>query len=366
MFIQLADFSEYYIITHVLKYVTFRSSAAFFSAMLIVFAFGPKVIDCLRSLQEFRGQPVRVPNLPIHARKIDTPTMGGIIILMGLIGSSLLWADFSSLHVSIILLLTLSFGLVGFYDDYIKITTGDAGGLSGKVRILIEFIIAILAVCALLFYSNSTLLGIETKTSIVFPFFRDIILDMGLFFIPFAAFVIVATANAVNLTDGLDGLAIVPVMIASVAFSFIAYVAGNILLSHYLQVNFVPGVGELVVVISALIGAGIGFLWFNSSPAVIFMGDTGSLALGAFIGGIAVSTKHEILLIIIGGLFVVETLSVIMQVGYFKMTKKRVFLMAPIHHHFEKKGWTENQIVIRFWIISFIFAVIGLLTLKMR
>ncbi|AKK20639.1 phospho-N-acetylmuramoyl-pentapeptide-transferase [Candidatus Liberibacter africanus] len=366
MFIRLADFSEYYMATNILKYITFRSSGAFFTAFFIVLAFGSKIIEYLHYLQGYQGQPSRVPDLPMHSKKIGIPTMGGIIILIGLMGSSLLWADFSSIHVNIVLLLTLCFGLIGFCDDYAKIVTGDKKGLSWKVRIIIEFIIAVFAVCILLFYSNSTFLGLETKTMVVFPFLKNMFLDIGIFFIPFTAFVIVATANAVNLTDGLDGLAIVPVMIASIAFSLIAYITGNVIFSHYLQVYFIPGSAELIVVISALIGAGIGFLWFNAPPATIFMGDTGSLALGAFIGGVAVSTKHEIALIVIGGLFVVEALSVIIQVFYFKITRKRIFLMAPIHHHFEKKGWSESQIIIRFWIISFILAVVGILTLGLR
>ncbi|MEG8098887.1 phospho-N-acetylmuramoyl-pentapeptide-transferase [Candidatus Liberibacter brunswickensis] len=366
MFIRLADFSEYYVITNILKYVTFRSSCAFFSSIFIVFAFGSKIIDYLNYFQGCNKKYIQVQDLPIHSEKIGTPIMGGIIILIGLIGSSFLWADLSSIHVIIILMLTLGFGLVGFYDDYIKITSGDNRGLSWKFRIIVEFIIATCAVCFLLFYSSSTFLGLETTTIISFPFLKNISIDIGLFFIPFASFIIVATANAVNLTDGLDGLAIVPILIASISFSFIAYITGDIIFSHYLKVNFIPGTGELVVVISALVGAGIGFLWFNAPPASVFMGDTGSLALGALIGGVAVSTKHEITLVIIGGLFVIEALSVIIQVGYFKITKKRIFLMAPIHHHFEKKGWTESQIVIRFWIIAFILAVIGLLTVNMN
>ncbi|MFV0256514.1 phospho-N-acetylmuramoyl-pentapeptide-transferase [Candidatus Liberibacter solanacearum] len=366
MFIRLADFSEYHVILNIFKYITFRSSVAFLSSVFIVLAIGPKIIDLLHSFQGEKGQPARVSDLPIHAKKIGIPTMGGIMILVGLIGSSLLWADMSSLHVKVILFLTIGFGLVGFYDDYMKIKTGDKKGLSWKIRIAVELVLATFAVCALLFYSKSSLFNVETTTSITFPFFKDFILDIGIFFIPFAALVIVATANAVNLTDGLDSLAIVLVMIASAAFSIITYVTGNIVFAHYLQISFVPGVGELVVIISALIGAGLGFLWFNAPPASVFMGDTGSLALGALIGGIAVSTKHEVVMIIIGGVFVVEILSVIIQVLYFKMTGRRFFLMAPIHHHFEKKGWAESQIIIRFWIFAIILAVVGLLTLKMR
>ncbi|MBY7649863.1 MAG: phospho-N-acetylmuramoyl-pentapeptide-transferase [Candidatus Liberibacter europaeus] len=366
MLVRLADFSEYMVTLNIFKYITFRSVAAFLNAAFILLAFGPKMISLLITYQGYKGQPVRIEDLPIHSKKIGTPTMGGVMILIGIIVSSLLWADFSSPHVIIILLLTICFALVGFCDDYLKIKKYDHCGLSWKTRIFIEFIIASLAVYALMVFSKSTLFGTDTITSISFPFLKGCIWDIGIFFIPFGAIVILSVANAVNLTDGLDGLAIVPVMIASSTFAFIAYVSGNIIFANYLQINFVPGVGELAVIIGALIGSGLGFLWFNAPPAAIFMGDTGSLALGALIGGVAIATKHEIVLIIIGGLFVVEAISVIVQVLYFKITGKRIFLMAPIHHHFEKKGWTESQIVIRFWIIAVILAVFGLLTLKIR
>ncbi|AHA27833.1 phospho-N-acetylmuramoyl-pentapeptide-transferase [Candidatus Liberibacter americanus] len=366
MFAGLADFSEYILLLNLFKYITFRSIAAFLSSSFMILAFGDKMISLLRAYQGDKGQPIRIDNLPIHSKKIGTPTMGGLMILFGIITSSLLWADFSSPHVIIVLFLAFGFGIVGFCDDYLKIISKNHRGLSWYIRIIIEIIIATIAMCAFLFFSKSKLLGIDTTTAISFPFMKNFILDIGIFFIPFGAIVIVAVANAVNLTDGLDGLAIVPIMIASVAFALIAYASGNVIFAHYLQINFVPGVGELAVIVGALIGSGLGFLWFNAPPAAIFMGDTGSLALGALLGGIAVATKHEIIMIIIGGVFVVETLSVIVQVLYFKIIGKRILLMAPIHHHFEKKGWSESQIVIRFWIISFILAVVGLLTLKIR
>eukprot|EP01035_Chromulina_nebulosa_P000758 gene759-1024_t len=279
--------------------------------------------------------------------------MGGLMILAGIVVSSLLWADLSNVYVVATLLVTLGFGAIGFYDDYLKVTKQTDKGFSGKARLGIEFLIAGIAV----YFMMSTALssGAEGSTfgsSIAFPFVKDFLIDLGIFFVLFGGFVIVGAGNAVNLTDGLDGLAIVPVMIAAASFGVIAYLTGNAVFSNYLQINFVPGTGELAVILGAVIGAGLGFLWFNAPPAAIFMGDTGSLALGGLIGSVAVATKHEIAMAIIGGLFVMETLSVIIQVGYFKMTGKRVFLMAPIHHHFEKLGWTESQVVIRFWIIA--------------
>jgi phospho-N-acetylmuramoyl-pentapeptide-transferase len=265
------------------------------------------------------------------------------------------------------LLVMLGFGLIGFYDDYLKVTKQTTAGFSGRMRLLVEFVVAGIAV---FFMMKATIPtgpeNIHLNTSVAFPFFKDLLLNLGYFFIVFGAFVIVAAGNAVNFTDGLDGLAIVPVMIASASFGSIAYLAGNAVFSNYLQINFVPGTGELTVLVSAVVGAGLGFLWFNAPPAAIFMGDTGSLSLGGLIGSVAVATKHEIVMAIIGGVFVMETLSVIIQVGSFKLTGKRVFLMAPIHHHFEKKGWTESQVVIRFWIISVILGLVGLATLKLR
>ena len=298
--------------------------------------------------------------------------MGGFIILIGIVCSSLLWADLGSVLVWTVLLVTLGFGAIGFYDDYLKVTKATDKGFSGKMRLLLEFIIAGIACIAIMLFAekvaNVQAVGNATDLSsaLPFPFFKTLVLQLGWFFVVFGAFVIVAAGNAVNLTDGLDGLAIVPVLIAAAAFGVIAYLSGNAIFADYLQIHHVRGTGELAIICGAVIGAGLGFLWFNAPPAAIFMGDTGSLALGGLIGTVAVATKHELVLIVIGGLFVMEAVSVIIQVGYFKMTGKRVFLMAPIHHHLEKQGWAEPQIVIRFWIISLILALIGLATLKVR
>jgi phospho-N-acetylmuramoyl-pentapeptide-transferase len=287
--------------------------------------------------------------------------MGGLMILFGIVVSTLLWANLSNRYVWIVLGVTLSFGAIGFYDDYLKVTKQTHAGVSGKTRILIEAVIAA-AAC----YFIVSLGRQPFATSITFPFFKELVLPLGWFFILFGAFIIVGAGNAVNLTDGLDGLAIVPVMIASACFGVFAWVVGNVVFSDYLQLHFVAGTGELAVVCGAVIGGGIGFLWFNAPPASIFMGDTGSLALGGMLGAIAVATKHEVVLGIVGGLFVLEAVSVIVQVLSFKLTGKRVFRMAPIHHHFEQLGWTEPQIVIRFWIISVVLALAGLSTLKLR
>ena len=283
------------------------------------------------------------------------------MIMTGIIVSSLLWANITSIYVWVVLLVAVGFGAIGFYDDYLKVTKQSHKGLSGKARLAIEFAVAGTAAFIIMRAGSGTF-----SSSLTLPFFKDFVIDLGIFFLPFGALVVVGAGNAVNLTDGLDGLAIVPVMIAAASFGAIAYLSGNAIFANYLQIHFVSGTGELSVVLGALIGASLGFLWFNAPPAAIFMGDTGSLALGGLIGTVAVATKHEIVLAIIGGLFVMEALSVIIQVASFKLTGKRVFLMAPIHHHFEKKGWTESQVVIRFWIIAVILALIGLSTLKLR
>jgi phospho-N-acetylmuramoyl-pentapeptide-transferase len=287
--------------------------------------------------------------------------MGGLMILSGLTVSTVLWANPANPYVWIVLGVTLGFGLIGFYDDYLKVTRQSHSGFSGRLRLAVETLIAAAACLAL-----SQLGKVPFSTSLTFPFFKDLIFNLGWFFIVFGAFVIVGAGNAVNLTDGLDGLAIVPVIIVSLSFGVIAYLAGNAFFADYLQIHYVVGTGELAVLCGAVIGAGLGFLWFNAPPASIFMGDTGSLALGGMIGTIAVATKHEIVLAIIGGLFVLEAASVIIQVTSFKLTGKRIFRMAPIHHHFEHLGWTEAQIVIRFWIIAVVLALIGLSSLKLR
>jgi len=357
----LSAFSDTIGPLNVLRYITFRTGGAMITALVFVFLFGPAIIDQLR-LKQGKGQPIRSDGPQSHlVTKKGTPTMGGLMILFGIVVSTLLWANLSNRYVWLVLGVTLSFGAVGFYDDYLKVTKQTHAGVSGKTRILIEAVIAA-AAC----YFIVSLGRQPFASSLTFPFFKELVLPLGWFFILFGAFIIVGAGNAVNLTDGLDGLAIVPVMIASACFGVFAWVVGNVVFSDYLQLHFVPGTGELAVLCGAVIGGGIGFLWFNAPPASIFMGDTGSLALGGMLGAIAVATKHEIVLGIVGGLFVLEAVSVIVQVLSFKLTGKRVFRMAPIHHHFEQLGWTEPQIVIRFWIISVVLALAGLSTLKLR
>lgn len=361
MFYFLGEFSDQLSALNVFRYITFRTGGAIMTALLFVFLFGPKIISSLR-VRQGKGQPIREDGPEGHLlTKKGTPTMGGLMILSGALVAALLWADLSNPYVWVVIGVTVGFGLIGFYDDYLKVTKSSHKGFGGKARLGIEFAIAIIAAFVVTFMDSAPF-----STSIAFPFLKDLTLNLGIFFIPFAAFVIVGAGNAVNLTDGLDGLAIVPVMIASASFALIAYLSGNAVFANYLQIHHVPGTGELAVVAGAVIGAGLGFLWFNAPPAAIFMGDTGSLALGGMIGSIAVATKHEIVLAIIGGLFVLEAVSVIVQVFSFKLTGKRVFKMAPIHHHFELMGWTESQVVIRFWIISVVLALIGLATLKLR
>jgi phospho-N-acetylmuramoyl-pentapeptide-transferase len=357
----LSAFSDTIGPLNVLRYITFRTGGAMITALVFVFLFGPIIIDQLR-LKQGKGQPIRTDGPQSHlVTKKGTPTMGGLIILFGLLVSTLLWSNLTNRYVWIVLGVTLSFGAIGFYDDYLKVTKQTHAGVSGKTRLLIEVLIGVVA-CYFI-----VSLGREPfASSLAFPFFKELVLPLGWLFIPFGAFIIVGAGNAVNLTDGLDGLAIVPVMIAAGCFGVFAWVVGNVVFSDYLQLHFVAGTGELSVLCGAVIGAGIGFLWFNAPPASIFMGDTGSLALGGMLGAIAVATKHEIVLGIVGGLFVLEAVSVIVQVLSFKLTGKRVFRMAPIHHHFEQLGWTEPQIVIRFWIIAVVLALAGLSTLKLR
>ncbi len=360
MLIYLTAFADHISAFNVFRYITFRVGGALITAALITFMFGPAIINSLR-LRQGKGQPIRADGPQTHFKKAGTPTMGGLMILSGILGSTLLWANLGSVYVWVVLFVTVSFGTIGFYDDYMKVTKQSHLGVSGRVRLAIEFLVAGIATYTIMQAGQAPF-----SSSLTFPFVKDFIINLGWFFIPFGALVMVGAGNAVNLTDGLDGLAIVPVMIAAASFGVIAYLAGNAVFADYLQIHFTPGTGELAVVLGAVIGAGLGFLWFNAPPAAIFMGDTGSLALGGLIGSIAVATKHEIVLAIIGGLFVMEAMSVIIQVGYFKLTGKRVFLMAPIHHHFEKLGWTESQVVIRFWIIAVILALVGLSTLKLR
>jgi phospho-N-acetylmuramoyl-pentapeptide-transferase len=360
MLYALATLSDQIAPLNVFRYITFRTGGAIMTGLLFVFLFGPAMIDLLR-VKQGKGQPIREDGPQSHFAKRGTPTMGGLMILGGVTVATLLWANLQNPYVWIVLLVTLGFGAIGFYDDYLKVTKQSHLGLSGRARLGIEFVIAGIAAWFIMHAGQEPF-----SSSLTFPFIKDLLVNLGWFFIPFACVVIVGAGNAVNLTDGLDGLAIVPIMIAAASFGVIAYLSGNAVFAEYLQIHFVPGTGELAVVLGAVIGAGLGFLWFNAPPAAIFMGDTGSLAMGGLIGTIAVATKHEIVLAIIGGLFVMEALSVIIQVGFFKMTGRRVFLMAPIHHHFEKLGWTESQVVIRFWIIAVILALIGLSSLKLR
>jgi phospho-N-acetylmuramoyl-pentapeptide-transferase len=356
----LIDISGSVPVFNVFRYITFRTGGAMVTGALFVFLFGPWIIDNLR-LRQGKGQPIRSDGPQSHLAKVGTPTMGGLMILSGLVVSTLLWANPRNPYVWIVLAVTLGFGFVGFYDDYLKVTKQTEAGFAGRTRLAIETAIAALACFAFVKLGRDPL-----SSSLVLPFFKDVALNFGWFFVIFGAFIVVGAGNAVNLTDGLDGLAIVPVMIAAASFGMISYLAGNAVFSDYLQINYVAGTGELAVLCGAVLGAGLGFLWFNAPPASIFMGDTGSLALGGMLGSIAVAVKHEIVLAVIGGLFVLEAVSVIVQVASFKLTGKRVFRMAPIHHHFEQKGWTEPQIVIRFWIISVMLALVGLSTLKLR
>jgi phospho-N-acetylmuramoyl-pentapeptide-transferase len=358
----LAELSDKISVFNVFRYITFRTGGATVTALLFVFLFGSSIIAILR-LKQGRGQPIRADGPQSHlTRKLGTPTMGGLMILSGVVLATVLWANPLNPYVWIVLGVTLTFGMIGFYDDYLKVTRQKSvTGFSGRIRLVMEAVIAIIACIAIAQLARPAL-----GTALAFPFFKEFVLNLGWFFIIFGAFIIVGAGNAVNLTDGLDGLAIVPVMIAAASFGLIAYLTGNAVFADYLQIHYVAGTGELAVLCGAVIGAGLGFLWFNAPPASIFMGDTGSLALGGLIGTIAVATKHEIALAIIGGLFVLEAVSVIVQVVSFKLTGKRVFKMAPIHHHFEQLGWTEPQIVIRFWIISIVLALLGLSTLKLR
>ncbi len=356
----LADFAPVFGPLNVFRYITFRAGGATVTALLVVFLFGPAMINALR-LKQGKGQPIREDGPESHLlTKKGTPTMGGLMILFGAILSIVLWANPSSPFVWVVLFVTIGFGAIGFYDDYLKVKKQTHDGFSGRGRLAIEASISILACAAMMKFGPATITGLAV------PLVNGFVLDMGYFFLIFGTIVIVGSGNAVNLTDGLDGLAIVPVMIAAGTFGVIAWVVGNAIFSNHLGVNFIPGTGELAVVCGAVIGAGLGFLWFNAPPASIFMGDTGSLALGGMLGAIAVAVKHEIVLAIVGGLFVLEAMSVILQVGYFKLTGKRIFLMAPFHHHLEKMGWKEPQIVIRMWILSFVLAMIGLATLKVR
>lgn len=379
----LVALSDQYSAFNVLNYVTFRAGLSFATAFILCLLIGAPMIRWLRKRQK-RGQPIREDGPESHLlTKKGTPTMGGFLILMGIAVGTLLWADLQNEYVWIVLFVTVGYGLIGFLDDFTKVTKGHAGGLSGKARLAAEFVIAVVAVVWVARYAPiaATESALERaamgllpvlipegfETSLTIPFFKDVLINLSIYgFAMFGAFVLVGSANAVNLTDGLDGLAIVPIMIAGGTFALIAYICGTPRYADYLYLINTPGTSELTVLFGSLFGAGLGFLWYNAPPAKVFMGDTGSLALGGTVGSVAICTKHEIVLAIVGGIFVMEALSVIVQVGSFKLTGKRVFRMAPIHHHFEKMGWAESTVVIRFWIISVVLALIGLATLKLR
>ncbi len=345
---------------NVFKYLTFRTGLSVFTSLIIVLIIGGPFIK-LFSNQKILN-PIRDDGPEDHIiKKIGTPTMGGLIILLGLLTSVILWADLSNINILFCVYVAVSFGLLGAFDDYKKIKYSNSSGISSKLKIILQIVLSIIGV---VIYVN--FIDYQNITNLYFPFFKNLIINLGWFFIPFAIFVIIGSSNAVNLTDGLDGLATVPVILVAACFAFISYVTGNIVFSDYLQIPYIEGTGEVAIFCGAIIGSCLGFLWFNAPPAKIFMGDTGSLSLGGSLGAVGIITKHEIVLAITGGLFVLEAVSVMVQVISFKITGKRIFKMAPIHHHFEKKGWPESTVVIRFWIISIILAMIGLATLKLR
>ena len=360
LFSLLTSLIENYSFLNVFKYLTFRTGLSVVTSLIVVFLIGGPLIN-LFAKNQITG-PIRQDGPIDHIiKKTGTPTMGGIIIIIGMTLSTLLWADLKNIFIWTLVFVSLSLGLLGFIDDLLKIKLKNSRGLDSKFKFLGQLVIGIVALSILINYSNH-----EFLYNLYFPFFKNLVLEMGLFFIPFALFVIIGSSNAVNLTDGLDGLATVPVMLVALSFTLISYVVGNTIFAEYLQLQYIPEVGEISIFCGSIVGSCLGFLWYNAPPAKIFMGDTGSLSLGGSLAAVAIIVKHEIVLAIIGGLFVLETVSVIIQVISFKLTGKRVFMMAPIHHHFEKKGWAESTIVVRFWIISIILAMIGLATLKLR
>ena len=356
----LLNYVELFGFLNVFKYITFRTGLAVFTSLVIVLLIGGPFIKLFSDRKILN--PIRDDGPSDHIiKKIGTPTMGGVIILIGLLISVIFWGDLKNIYVLFCLYIVLSFGLLGAFDDYKKIKHGNSSGISSKLKLIIQILLSTIGIIILTYFVEY-----EEFKNLYFPFFKNLIINLGWFFIPFSIFVIVGSSNAVNLTDGLDGLATVPVILVAGCFAFISYVTGNIVFSEYLQITYIDGTGEIAVFCGAIIGACLGFLWFNAPPAKIFMGDTGSLSLGGSLGAVGIITKHEIVLAITGGLFVLEALSVMVQVISFRLTGKRIFRMAPIHHHFEKKGWPESTVVIRFWIISIILAMIGLATLKLR
>ena len=356
----LINYSDTYSFLNFFNFLTVRTGLAVITSMIIVFIIGERFINFFSTKKI--TNPIRLDGPEEHLiKKIGTPTMGGVLILIGLFAGVFLWSDLFNPYNWLLIFITFSFGTLGAFDDYKKIKKKNSSGISSKLKFLIQIIISLISLIILYRF-----IGSELTNNLYFPFFKNLVINLGWFFIPFYLFVIVGSSNAVNLTDGLDGLATVPVILVAGCFAFISYVSGNIIFAEYLLIPYIEGVGEVAVFCGAIIGASIGFLWFNAPPAKIFMGDTGSLALGGSLGAVGVVTKHEIVLAITGGLFVLEAVSVIVQVISFKLTGKRIFMMAPIHHHFEKKGWAESTVVIRFWIISLILAMIGLATLKLR
>ena len=356
----LTSLIDQYSFLNVFKYLTFRTGLSLMTSLIIVFLIGGPLIKFF-SKMDITG-PIRQDGPIDHiVKKTGTPTMGGIIIIIGMLSSTILWADLKNIYIWSLIFISISLGTLGFVDDLLKIKYKNSRGLNSKLKFSGQFIIGLATLLLITNFSNH-----EYINNIYFPFFKNLILDLGIYFLPFGLFVIIGSSNAVNLTDGLDGLATVPIMLVALSFTFISYVVGNIIFSEYLQIQYIPGVGETAIFCGSIVGSCLGFLWYNAPPAKIFMGDTGSLSLGGSLAAVAIIVKHEIVLAIIGGLFVLETISVIIQVISFKLTGKRVFMMAPIHHHFEKKGWAESTIVIRFWIIAIILALIGLATLKLR
>ncbi len=345
---------------NVFRYLTFRTGLSVMSSMIIVFLIGGPFIKFIES-RKITG-PIREDGPLDHIiKKVGTPTMGGVLILIGILFGTLLWANLNNSYIWVLLFVATSFGLLGALDDYLKIKHSNSRGISSSIKIICQIVLSLIAIFLLMKFANN-----EHRSNLYFPFFKNLVFHLGLFFIPFALFIIVGSSNAVNLTDGLDGLATVPVMLVALSFTLICYVVGNTVFAEYLKIPYIPNVGETSIFCGSIVGSCLGFLWFNAPPAKIFMGDTGSLSLGGSLGAVSIISKHEIVLGIIGGLFVLETASVIIQVLSFKITGKRVFMMAPLHHHFEKKGWAESTVVIRFWIISIILALIGLATLKLR
>jgi len=356
----LSFFSNDISVLNVFRYITFRAGGALFTAFFLCWLFGPKFIAWLKSKQG-EGQPIRADGPQTHLKKKGTPTMGGLMILVSIAVSVLLWADLFNPYIWMLLFVMAGFGLAGLLDDYLKLTKRSSAGISGKKKLALQFLVSAVACAWIMFLEQGPM-----STTLTIPFFKELFIDLGWFYVPFALVVMVGTSNAVNLTDGLDGLVSIPVIMSTLVFMVIAYLVGRIDYTAYLQMHYVAGAGEMAIFCGAIIGAVLGFLWFNAHPAAVFMGDTGSLALGGVLGALAVATKHEIVLAIAGGVFVMEAVSDIIQVGSYKLRKKRVFLMAPIHHHFEKKGWAETQVVIRFWIVSILLAILALSTLKLR